>query len=502
MLHRFAPIVRSTAVALVVLCASFVPSVRAQDWPSGEDHWNLGAIGAKALTGVASRPQADASGKVSVSGDVPFLDGGPAELVLAEVAADGPAAAAGLAPGDVLVAAGGKKFKEDESLAALAKAIAKARADDGELELTVEKKGGDKEKVVVKLDVLGREGKDPVSTEARSLAYERAAAWLAEAQQDDGGLAAGLSGENGRVVATSLAGLAWIAGGSDLESGPYKEQVADAFTYVNGRMGALGANPLPKPDPGQPNWDQSNWAVVYAGIFLGELQAHTPNDAAKDTLGWIAKTLAERQERSGGYAHGPGGKNALDYVELNIVGSIALMAYGACHRAGVEVDEDAVDRLVEYLDASSSGGGVGYSTGAGQQGIGNIGRTVPAWRGMVLMERGRDGFAKQMQGYARKESQNFLGGHASLMHHIFFGGLGAHALSSKDGSKWWDAMEREVVLAQDHRGAFHSRPFQETANLGSNSDATMGLPWTTASWAILLVLDRKDAGLPLLVGAD
>jgi hypothetical protein len=466
----------------------------------GGDFWNLGPLGAKAHTGVATRPEADASGKVSVSGDVPFEDGGPAELVVVVVAPDGPAGRAGLAVGDVIVGVGGKRFAEGASLEALAKALAKARAKR-ELELMVER-DGEKLRLDVALDALGLSTDAPTKPAARAVAADAARRFLVARQAADGGLPAGLAGDVGQVVNTSLAGLAWLAGGSDLERGDQRENVVRATEFVVADLERRQGQPLPRPPAGEPNWDQSNWALVYAGLFLGELQARTPTDRVKDALAFLAGELVRRQEASGGYAHGPGGPNALDYVELNIVGGLSLMALGACERNGVAVDDAAVEKLVAYLEASSSGGGVGYSTEAGQQGIGNIGRTVPTWRGLVLLGEDSGSFAKQTRGYVKAEATNFRAGHASLMHHIFFGALGAHALSSKDGAAWFSELEREVVLAQAHDGSFQPRPFQETANLGSNGDVTMGEEWTTASWAILLALDAEGGGLPLLVGAD
>lgn len=480
-----------------------------QDWPfggnrRGGDHWNLGPLGAKAETGAVSTVPDGTTGRTSVSGDVPFLDGGPEELVLAIVDPEGPLGRAGLAAGDVIVGAGGKSFKEDESLEMLAEALVKARKD-GEIDLKVEQ-GGETDRITVALPMgegTGFVGKDPLDEDARREAQAASLRFLADAQGEDGGLPAGLSGETGRVVNASLAGMAWICGGTvPGDESAFDENLTDAIDFVCGRMEALEGQDLPSPDPGTPNWDQSNWGVVYAGMFLGEVHAVAPSDRVKDVLAFIASDLVRRQERSGGYAHGPGGPNALDYVELNIVGAMALIAFGGAHHAGVELDEDAIDRLVEYLEDSSSGGGVGYSTSEGQQGMGNIARSAATWRGMVLVGRDRDGFTRQTKGFAKKEATNFLGGHASLMQHIFFGGVAAHALGRKEGGKWYDELEREIVLAQAHDGSFQPRPFQETANLNSNSDVTMGVAWTTANWAILIGLDFEDGGLPLLVGAE
>jgi hypothetical protein len=45
----------------------------------------------------------------------------------------------------------------------------------------------------------------------------------------------------------------------------------------------------------------------------------------KDRLFEVAKKLEANQEASGGWAHGPGGPNALGYLELEIVGNWSLI---------------------------------------------------------------------------------------------------------------------------------------------------------------------------------
>ena len=124
------------------------------------------------------------------------------------------------------------------------------------------------------------------------------------------------------------------------------------------------------------NWNQENWGWVHAGIFLGELHHSSPDEAVAALLQRIVDALQENQETSGGFAHGPGGPNALGYVELNIMAGYVLGGLGLAQQAGCQIETKVVDRLLEYLQASSNGGGVGYSTKSGQKGQGNIGSTA------------------------------------------------------------------------------------------------------------------------------
>ena len=76
----------------------------------------------------------------------------------------------------------------------------------------------------------------------------------------------------------------------------------------------------------------------------------------------LGTSLAERQEQSGGWAHGPGGPNALGYVELNILTGLALCGMGLAGQAGYDTNESVLELAETYLKQSSNGdGGVGYS---------------------------------------------------------------------------------------------------------------------------------------------
>ena len=125
----------------------------------------------------------------------------------------------------------------------------------------------------------------PAKPEARALLAARALDWLAERQGEDGGFPQTLSGMNGSVVQTSMAGFAWIAGGLSLEGGPHAENLARAVAFVSANVGA---------------------------------------------------------------------QSALGYVELNIVGGLALCALGLAQEAGCTLDEEKLERLMAYLDASSN----------------------------------------------------------------------------------------------------------------------------------------------------
>lgn len=503
-------VLRSTfALVALAAAASAQDSIKSDEWPFGEaartsafrglNLFNMGLLGAKC--GDAAKPfkvPAMAAGRSQKSIDRSGGDEGPEELRVDLLLPGGPAAEAGLKVGDVIVGAGGKSFK-DGSLAAVARALLKAEAGGGKgvVTLKVRRVGA---KGVSKLQVAvpqgGKPAAKPTEGKARQAMIDAGLKWLAERQESGGGFRQTLSGANGAVVQTSLAGLAWLAGGSDLKAGPYKDNVDGAFRYVSGHLGRMGSR-IGTSDAGGPSWDQSNWGYAHAAIFLGELYHRSPNDDVKQALLDCGKTLAERQEASGGWAHGPGGKNALGYLELNIVSGLALTGIGLAWQAGYDVPEDVMERAEEYLSKTGGGdGGVAYSGKDGQRGSGNIGRTAGSWLGFVNLGLAKNGWCRKMGKYVKRNAGALLDGHASLMQHVLLAGVAAHAQGGEARKRFWDAAQRDLVLARSPDGSFQPRPWYENPVGESNTDVTFGDVWTTASWTIVLACEPVKGGRP------
>jgi Family of unknown function (DUF6288)/PDZ domain len=472
-----------------------------QEWPfgtedgsarRGRDLYNLGLLGAKASDAILGEPKAE-SGMRRVEGTGERGDDdGPRELRIECLYPGGPAEQAGLRIGDVLVGVGRAKF-DDGSSQPLADAIQKAWSGKkaSTLVLKVKREG---ERGLLSLEApvepRGKWFAKPTKGAARELLTTGALDWLAEQQLESGGFRETLSGANGAVVLTCMAGLAWIAGGSTLEAGPHAEQLAKAVEFVDANVGA--ASQLSAQSGS--NWNQENWGWVHAGIFLGELAQVSPRSEQVQSLQGVIEALHENQESSGGFAHGPGGPNALGYVELNIVGGLALIACGLARQAGCELDEDKLEKLIEYIEESSSDG-VGYSTKDGQRGQGNIGRTAATWLGLRTLGEGKSKLASRFGGYVKRNSSEVLDGHASLMQHIFLAGLAAEAQGGGAAKLYWGAMRRDLILAYSPDGSFQPRPWHESLKMASNSDVSFGDVWTTAAWTcVLLGKPRKDGG--------
>jgi hypothetical protein len=470
------------------------------------DLYNLGLLGIKAADAKAPAPERNEpprGGRRSFQVQRASHDNGPDELRVVLLYPDGPADKAGIVPGDVIVGVRSSKFREG-CLPAMHKALVKAEASKGEVVLLVRRSGEKKTlKIPVRIPVGGRAASKPTTGDGRKAIVDAALAWLAQRQEPDGGFRQTLSGTNGAVVMTACAGLAWLGGGSDLKSGPYSDNVRRATEFIRANLDRMGTVASPRATGGA-SWNQCNWGLAYGAIFFGELHARSPERGVLATLHTCAERLVEYQEESGGWAHGPGGPNALGYVELNIVTGLALGGLGLAAQSGFEVGKDCLERAEKYLRDSGGGdGGVGYSTKPGQKGSGNIGRSAGAWLGYLALGKGKSGWGKKMGGYVKRHVGEVLGGHASLMQHIQLAGVAAHAAGNGAIREFWKSCERDLVLARAPDGSLQPRPWHESLSMSSNSDVTFGEVWTTAAWAMVLTAETpkdKSRGFPAWFG--
>ncbi|MCA8937033.1 MAG: hypothetical protein KDB68_12610 [Planctomycetes bacterium] len=419
-------------------------------------------------------------------------------LIVQKVFDDAPGAKGGLMVGDVITGAP-KSFKKDayhELGEAIEAAEAQRKKKSAVVELNIERDGKAKQ-LEIDVPFYGKDAKDFPGGKMREAIVDDALAYLAKQQQSDGGWECHLSGENGRVVMTSLCGMAMLAAGNSASKGTYKSNVKRAAEFVSanvgkesefGRMGGSGAN-----------WNQTNWGLGYGGMFLAEVQNASPVKGVDDKLEWIAETILANMEATGGFAHGPGGPNALNYLELEIVSNYCVAALGGAMANGVDVDAKKVEKALDYIQQCGGGkGGVGYSTRQGQVGWGDPGRTGGAIMAFGAVGRDDHSYYKSMVGYLQGNLHEIIEGHVSpTMHH-----LSAAAACYREGSKawdrYWEAQRHECTMLRNPDGTFTARPTKESAQMGRNNDLDLGTDWNTAHWTIILCLEKDN--LPVWFG--
>ncbi|MCC6466013.1 MAG: PDZ domain-containing protein [Planctomycetes bacterium] len=485
-MFRWTPIV-ATALAAVSLLALFVQPVNSQRRPglpnqpgqpggSEGDWFNLGPMGGKATMESA---------------------GGKTGLTVRKVFEGGPAAAAGLKEGDFILGAP-KDFVKDayHELGAAIEAAECAKKDkEAIVELTLGR-GGQTRTLKVQVRAFGPEAKKFPGGKMRDTIVDESLKWLASQQQGDGGWECHLSGENGRTVMTSLCGLAFLAAGHTAGSGEYKTNVKKAADFVVANVGQEGAFGNMG---GGANWNQTNWGLGYGGIFLAEVQSASAVPGVKEKLEWICDRIQANMEATGGFAHGPGGPNALNYLELEIVSNYCVAALGGIQANGIKVDKSRIERALAYIQACGGGkGGVGYSTREGQIGWGDPGRTGGAIMAFGAVGRDNHEYYKSMVAFLGGNLHDIIDGHVSpTMHH-----LSAAAACRREGGKLWDsyweAQRHECTMLRNPDSTFTGRPTKESQTMGRNNDMDLGPVWNTAHWTIILCLEKDN--LPVWMG--
>ncbi len=467
-------------VSLTLALAATAAPAGAQSPPGfgapAEDLHNLGALGLG----------------VDVRGDA---------LAVRKVLALSPAGAAGVREGDEIVKVAG------EALAAaapgpIAQVIAEverceASRKKAPVALTLRRAGAEVE-VEVEVARLGAHARScPEKCKKCDAIVEAGLTFLARQQQPDGCFPTDLGGKTGKVVVTSLGGLAFLAAGAGFDAGGPLER---ATGYVLANVGAADTSPFGRMGGGGGNWNQENWELSYGLMFLAEVARKTRRGDVKAKCAELVRRLEQNQEASGGWAHGPGGPNALGYVELEIMSNYALLGLGAARKLDLEVDEGRLEKALAWVEGTASAdGGVGYSHRQGQKGFGDPGRTAGAIVAFAAVGQTRHPFVGRMVGYLERNLGRLPEGHVSPAMHLLAGGMAARLL----GRLWdpyFEAYRPHVMASRRPDGSFASTPTEESQSLRSNTDLTVGPCWTTATYVLILSLPRGK--LPLLLGGD
>lgn len=470
----FAPV-----AALVAVLGAAGPAA-AQSPPGiggAEDLHNLGALGLA----------------VDVRGEA---------LIVREVLAASPAGAAGVREGDEVLKVAGAAL-EAAGPGPIAQVIAEverceASRKKAPVVLTV-RRGAAEHEVEVEVPRLGAHARAcPEKCKKCEAIVEAGLVFLTRQQQPDGRLPTDLGGKTGNVVVTSLGGLAFMAAGAGFAPGGPLDR---ATTYVLSHVGAADSSPLGRMGgAGGGNWNQENWELSYGLMFLAEVARKTRRADVKARCAELVRRLEQNQEASGGWAHGPGGPNALGYVELEVMSNYALLGLGAARRLELPVDEARLERALAWVEGTAGAdGGVGYSHRQGQKGFGDPGRTAGAIVAFAALGQTRHPFMGRMAGYLERNLGRLPEGHVSPAMHLLAGAMASRTLG-RLWAPYFAAFRPHIMASRRPDGSFASTPTRESRSLRSNTDLTVGPCWTTATYVLILSLPRER--LPLLLGGD
>jgi hypothetical protein len=176
-------------------------------------------------------------------------------------------------------------------------------------------------------------------------AIERGLRFLASVQARDGSF--GTMQYRGNVAVTSLAGLAFMAGGHQPGRGPYGRVVTDALRCVLGYedRGPTHQGFLHNRD-GTPHGPM--YGHGFGTLFLAEVCGMVPDPRLRDevhaTLKRAVQLILDSQNKTGGWRYFPWSSDADISVTI-----CQIMALRAARNAGIAVPKSKVDKCVKYV---------------------------------------------------------------------------------------------------------------------------------------------------------
>jgi hypothetical protein len=488
------------AIALCALTLSLPAAAQQGGWPGGQGGnggWpnGQGGNGGGGFPGMPGQSEdlvnLGALGLgVNVSGT---------RLDVRELLEGSPAGRVGVQVGDAIVGVSGRPLQEAapgpvlQVIAAVEKA--EAARKKRVVVLTVSR-GGQERQVTVPVGKLGKHSRScPTKCKKCDKVVRQGLEFLVRTQSSDGSFPTSLGGKTGTVVVTSLSGLALLSAGLKPQPG---SPLGKAIDYVLDHVGQADTGPLAGMGGGRGNWNQINWELGYGLMFLTEVARKTRRADVLEKCRELVRIIEVNQEASGGWAHGPGGPNALGYVELEIVGNYLLTGLGAARRLELELNEDKLSKALTWIEGTSPGdGGVGYSQRDGQR-FGDAGRTAGALVAYNALGQSRAPFFEKMANYYVGHIEKLPEGHVSPAMHLLAGAMASRVLGKAATREYYERFRLHIMQHRRPNGSFASTPTEESQSMRNNTDLSVGPRWTTATYVLILTL--HEGNLPLLLG--
>jgi hypothetical protein len=264
----------------------------------------------------------------------------------------------------------------------------------------------------------------------------------------------------GNVAIASLAGMAFMCGGSQPNRGPYGKAVLDVVKYVLGKENVGGGNPgyLYNPRLGQhgPMYGHG-FATLFLAEVYGMVQDKELREKLRGTLHRAVKLILTAQKRSQqkAWRYYPNSTDA----DLSVT-ICQIMALRSARNAGIDVPKSAVDDCTKYVKGCQDrmegwfrytlqGGG-----GGGQQGFARTAAGVCALNaaGIYKGEEVKRGLDFLMR---NKPGGGF--GRAADMHYFYGHYYAVQAMWTAGGQYWADwypAIREELIARQNADGSW------------------------------------------------
>ncbi len=314
-----------------------------------KDNNNLGWIGAEAQP--LNQP-------LSFSDPAsPGVDVSPGGIVLVEIANGLPLDSAQLKPGDVIVRVANNwlPIKEDATLDFIKAVEDQINARKYRIEIGYFR-AGRFETTELNTDLESLDEGLPLPVDRFSHAAQAALQQLADLQLEDGSFTVDSGDTEGKLMATAMSGLAFLAAGNS-EGQAFAQPIESCLRFLGDRIDELQTETEPRPlDP---------LTAAWLGMFLAESDAPLFEDQWLERFGFVLDSLLNSQDVSGGWsvaevvddANDDDEKDNLNGRTVDVMGTFAtsqvLMALGALERKELATENEAIEKGFSWLQEQS-----------------------------------------------------------------------------------------------------------------------------------------------------
>jgi len=264
--------------------------------------------------------------------------------------------------------------------------------------------------------------------------------YLAARQNADGSF--GSKGYSRNVAVCSLAGMAFMAGGSTPGRGPYGKQVRRCVNYILANAKDNGYIIEESSDSHGPMYGHG-----FATLFLAEVYGMSRNPKVRETLSNAVKLIVGAQNESGGWRYQP---NAID-ADISVT-ICQVMALRAARNAGIYVDAHVIESCNEYVKrCQNPDGGFMYRLLGGPSAFPRSAAGVVAlYSGGIYkgdeIKRGLDYLMEHKpRGPSFDSSSHYFYGHYYAVQAMWQAG-------GKYWKEWYPAIRQSLIARQDPQG--------------------------------------------------
>lgn len=291
-------------------------------------------------------------------------------------------------------------------------------------------------------------------TPAAQDAIDRGLKYLAGSQAKDGSY--GDRGHYlGNVAITALAGMAFMAGGSQPDRGPYGKQVTRCIEYILSTESTETPGFLYRPVGASHG---PMYSHGFGTLMLAEVHGMILDPAlakkVRATLERAVALILNAQNHEGGWRYRPIKEQADISVTI-----CQMMALRSARNAGLHVPKSAADRCIEYVKACQNApdGGFRYLKQGGQSGFARSAAGICALycaglyegkeieRGLRYLQQFKPGGAPQQPLRRSENDIHYYYGHYYAAQAIWTAG-------EPHWSNWFPAVRDDLVARSKSRG--------------------------------------------------